>query len=683
MRSITIKDLTGGLSLREPELLDNNQFSVLKNFFYNQDKRLETRRGLSTYFVLPDLVKTIEECNAITDFAVSGDANTLATGTAIRGSNSISHAITVAGTSATLSATVSALNITNEKGYLGFWYNVPSGFTGTGFTDVKIRLGTDSSNYYEWELTELTEGENVFVKLLFEDATTTGTLNDASITYFAWITNYTAGYANQADILIDAIRAYSSTSTKPVTSYFFNKDDSNNTKITIAVAGNNMFHFNRTGWDLIASGLTEFETAADRPNQRTRWGFFAYKLAGGVSVGMCNGIDDYRVWNGVTMTTFPSQPKCRYFLVNGDRVFSAGADSAPFTLYFTNAALASINALDTLDVDVGNEFDGKINGLFALAETVLVGKDAKIYHIDVDNETSLPIDYQGGLYSNRVTQNVGNAIMYQSENSIDNIKQKGAAVGTLALASESYSEDLQALISKITPRQYNANCGAYIEQLNNFYFTFDSGDDNIPETTLVYSSLIGKTWTEYTYPAIYQYGTYVDDDNNIIYLACSANGGIIYRIENGFNDNGVSIDYEFKTKKWDFDEPSNYKDFQAVDLYGLKNEGSTFNLEIIVDEEIVYTATIDDSFIDVTNVADTVSSSPIAYEAITGGADSSGDSVDLFRYKIRLAGAIFASGTNIQVRGYSGDGFLVFTLERMTITYDNNTFDIFPLANIA
>jgi len=211
-----------------------------------------------------------------------------------------------------------------------------------------------------------------------------------------------------------------------------------------------------------------------------------------------------------------------------------------------------------------------------------------------------------------VTHSVGNAILYQTKNGIDNLSQKGTATGATAIVSENYTADLQKLTGKITANQYNANCAWYIKELNNYYFSFDTADDNVPDTTLVYSSLIGKAWSEYTYPATYSYGVYIDTSNNYNYLLCSGNAGLIYKIETGFDDDGVPIEYELKTKAYDFKDNSNWKDFEYIDLFGLKNEGSTADIEVIVDDEVVYAATLDDDYLTSTVSTVTICSAKVA-----------------------------------------------------------------------
>lgn len=687
MPTQVIDNLTGGLNLRDAQLLKDNQFEELTNFFYDQDKRLRTRLGISQYFpVVPDTVVLIDALNAATGWSASDDAASLATGTAIRGTNSLQFNITVAGSGtdqATITKTTLAADITSAKDYIGFWINVPTGFN-TNLTAVKLRLGSDSSNYYEWTLGTLTENTSQFIKLLFSAATTTGTPVDASIAYARLQITYSASYTDKTGIRIDDIQAYSSTYTKPVTSYFSNRNEANLTNITVCVAGTNMFLFNEdaNAWERIDSGLTEFETQTGRTTQRTRWGFFAYNGSGTMEVGACNGVDSYRTWNGVVMTVHASQPKCRYFLVFEDTIFSTGADANPLTLYYTAASPSNAQTLSTNNLDVGTEADGRNNGLFPLAQAVMIGKTEKIYYFDAVDSTCLPLDVQNGMFSQRAIHEVGNGVLLQTKNGIDNLQQKIHSTGTAAIIGEPYSADLQELTSQITANQWNANCGIYIKELNNYYFSFDTNDDNKPDTTLVYSSLIGKAWSQYTYPAAYSYGVFIDSNNEYNYLLCSATAGVIYKIESGFADDGVGIPYAFATKAFTFKDPFNWKDFEMVTISGLKNEGSTFDLEVVVDGETVYTATITDDFLTSTTAYATIASNPVGSVAVGGGGEQP-DGIAVFPYQIRLAAELFASGQSMQIKGSSNDNPLVLTVDRFEIKYQNSTDDLFPIVNFA
>lgn len=685
MAQLSVENFRGGLSRIEPRLLKDNQFEVLKNFFYNKEKRVQTRRGIDQYFDnIPDNAVLINTCDATAGFAVSDDATALAVGAAIRGTGSVSFAIAAAfspANAATLTHTTLLSNITNAKGYLGFFYKPPTGFN-TNLTAVKVRLGSSAADYYEWTLGTLIEASNNYIKLPYSAATITGVPVDATITYFRLQVTYTAAYTDKLGILLDDIRSYSSTSTKPVTSYFFFQRDDNQERAAICVAGTNMFNWNEAGnaWDQIDSGLTEFEIATGMTSNRTRWDFAVYKNV----IYMDNGVDDYRKWNGTVMQTFPAQPKVRYLRYMGDRIFGFGEDLNPSTLYYTTALPADANTINANLVVVGGDELGKGNGLFDLGSFILAGKSKKIYAVDITGSGSVRgIDSQNGWYSQRCVANVENAILYFNDTGIDNLAQKQAATGTDALASEPYTSDLQFFINQITPKQYNANCGSYVKALDNYYFSFDTGDDNVPDTTLTLSALVPKAWSEYTYPAGYQYGYYVDNSGVYHYLLASASSGIIYEIEKGFDDNGGIIEYELVTKAWDFGDPSIWKDFKCVDFNGLKSEGNPIEVEILVDDEVVMVGTIDDSFLNVSGGPAAIATSSIATESIGGGSLAVGGAdIELFPYKFRLGGDIFGAGETIQVRMYSDTRPIVWTLDKIKLRYDTNTVDIYPSANI-
>jgi len=679
-----IDNLTGGLNLRDPQLLKNNQFEELLNFGYDQDKRLKTRLGYKKYFqVIPDTVVTIDNLDATTGWNVSGDAANLTAGTAIRGNNSLSFDIVKSGTSATLTKTTLSANISTTKSHITFWLYVPAAFN-TNLTNIKFRLGNDSSNYYEWTLGTLTVASNNFIRLDFADSTVTGTVNDALISYGVLEVNYASTYTSKSGIKFDNILAYSTTYTKPVTSYFSNRNEANLTNITICVSGDNMFILNEVSqeWELIDSGLTQFETQTGKTTHRTRWEFFAYNGAGTMEIGMCDGVNDYRVWNGTKTTIYASQPKCRYFLVHEDTIYSTGEDAHPLTLYYTGASPSDNHTLNTNNLDVGNEADGRNNGLFALATSVMIGKTERIYYFDVVSSACLPLDVFGGMFSQRAISQVGYGVLYQTKNSIDNLAQKTSSTGQNAVVGESYSADLSKLISKINANNWNSSCGVYIKELNNYYFSFDTNGDNIPDTTLVYNSLVGKTWSQYTYPSAYSYGIYIDSNNEYNYLMASAVAGIIYKIENEWKDETSNIQYSFTTKAFDFKNPYNWKDFEYITLSGYKNEGSSGKIEVLSDNNVVYVATIDDNYITSSSSLATIGSDPIGSRAI-GGSGEYSEGIAIYPYQIRLAGELFATGQIIKIKFSADSSPLVMTFDRFEIKYALSTDDLFPAVNFA
>lgn len=48
-KTYSINRFDGGLNLTQSTEIDDNQFIVAKNMYYNKDKQIETRRGFTTF----------------------------------------------------------------------------------------------------------------------------------------------------------------------------------------------------------------------------------------------------------------------------------------------------------------------------------------------------------------------------------------------------------------------------------------------------------------------------------------------------------------------------------------------------------------------------------------------------------------------------------------------------------
>lgn len=679
------RDFTGGYVTLDKQSIEDNQLVLLKNFFYNANKKPQTRRGYTTFGkAVPDTVVAINELEVTTDILATLDAVNLSTGTAIKGANSVKFDIDVSNDVANQAVVTwtgaAPVNISLAKDSARLYFKPPIGFN-TNLTSVIFKLGSDNANYYQWTLPVLTENTSNFIVLDYADAVLTGVPVDTGIDYFQVIVNYTAAYLDQTGVIIDWIYSYSTTATKPVTSWMFHKnDDASQKRTALCVAGTNMFEYveGSEEWVVIDTGLSEFETILGRETERTRWDYDVYKNV----FYMGNGVDFYRSYDGVTILEFNTQPKCRYFRMEVDRMFGAGDDENPSTLYYTANAPAIAGTINANAVVVGGDQLGKINGLHSLGNVILAGKDKKIHSVDIATPSALPIDARAGWFSDRSIANVGNSLMYFTDNSLETLKQRDGVSGSEGLESSALTDNLKDVLDQVLTPQYNANVGLYIKPLRNYYFVYDSNGDNIPDSWLVYSALTG-TFSVYTLPAAYDLGEWLDSEGNSHYIFTSANGGQIFEFETGFSDNGVPIDYEITTKAWNFNDDFLQKDFYLMDISGLCSTNPEINANVIVDNEVVSTAVITDSFIDYNQVPLAISLNPLSLVPIGGGTqDPSDGSIDVYPYKVRIP-ISFNRGFNIQLGMTSDLGFVQFTLDRVAITYEDNSVDLFPYDNIA
>jgi len=680
MSTINLTNFKWGLNLTDAQIIDDNQFATLKNMYYDKDKRLRTRRWTATFGKpIPDAVVALNDMDATTNWTAALDATSLATTTAIRGTNALDFTIDVsndAWDAATLTnASIWTVDISTAKWYIWLWYNVPSWFN-TNLTQIEFKVGSDSSNYYSWTSSTLTEWTSTFLPLLFDDATSTWTPVDTTIDYFQFNITYSSSYTDQTAVTFDDINAYSASSSLPVTSYFFFQRDDTLVRTAIAAVWTNMFHYDETStyWDLIKTSLTQFETATWRTTERTRWSFAVYRNI----IYMCNWVDNYMDFNWVVATEYAWQPNFRYLLYVSDRIIWAWDDSNPSTLYYDNTAQADAQTPNANSVVVWWDELWEINWLHELWALILAFKDKKVYSINLSTPSATWLDTQNGWYSSRTIENVWNSLFYFTDEWVNFLKQRNWVSWSAAIESQPLTEDLREFINDITPKQYNANAWHYIKSLNNYYFSFNTLNDNIPNKTIVYSSLIWKSWSEYTYQPIYDYWFYIDT-NGVVRDLIATLWWQMVEIETWFDDLWIEILHELTTKEYDFWDISVFKSYNSVDISWLKNEGSTINIELFVDWETVNTYEITDTQLDIDITAITIWTKELWTGTIWWWEWTWND-IDLFPYKIRLP--LFYSWSKIQIKMSSEAASTVWTLDKMRMDFTTESMDIFPTANL-
>ena len=460
--------------------------------------------------------------------------------------------------------------------------------------------------------------------------------------------------------------------TSPITSYnFFQRDDTLATQ-ALCVSGTNMYKYDewlntRTS---IKSGLTEFETITGMTTHRTRWDFAVYKNV----VYGCNGVDDYFDYDWTTYTEHAGTPNVRYIEYLGDRMFGAWDDSNPNSLYYTAAAPANAETLPNTVV-VGGDENGRINGIADLWQVILALKSYRIYSIDVVNQQALPIDAHTGWYANRSIANVANSVVYFSDKGVDTLRPRQWVAGAGALESSPLWDMVRALTDKVTEFQFNSCAWYYNRALNNYYFAFDTTNDNVPDTMLVYSTLT-KWRSQYTFPPLYDFGYYINDSQQRQYLFASAITGQMFEFEYGYDDDGVDIEYELESKRFDFGTHWLNNTYDYVDLIGYAALWCEIDVQIKVEWEVVAESTITDANLDLNSVAKTLWVTPIGTSALTG--EDTGTDIDLYRYVFRVP--CYAMWENISFNMSSLWG--VWILEQARISKDEQPIDVFYYNNI-
>jgi hypothetical protein len=157
------------------------------------------------------------------------------------------------------------------------------------------------------------------------------------------------------------------------------------------------------------------------------------------------------------------------------------------------------------------------------------------------------------------------------------------------------------------------------------------------------------------------------------YLLASATEWRVYEIETWFNDFGKAIPHSLTTKEWDFWDITRFKTFPYVDIVWLKSEWWEINVEVLLWWEVVSGSVIDDSYMNVNSSVTTIWTRPIWTYAIWWWVWL--EEVELFQYKIRIP--VYSTDTTIQIKMNSESSWLIWTLDKISISSENESDDLF------
>ena len=676
-KPVNIENFQGGLVLQDSTIIPDNALSVAKNVFYNVDRLLQTRYGQTNFGnPIPDSILVIHNADSVSangTWAVSDDGiNLTASGSQKkRGTAALKFDIDVSASANNdtllTNSTMSSKNITSTKGYLGFFLFIPTGGK-TNLTNLRIRLGSSSSDYYQWTIqpAQLTENAFNFFGKKFSDATITGSPDDAAINYFQYGIFYNGSYVDVNGWGLDDIVVYSGTSSKPVMSlkYFESSIQAQNFPRYLHVnCGTNLFEYDEDSqyWNVIKTGLTE----------NTRFSMAAYKNI----MYFTNGVDNYFSYDGIVCTdhTGGNTYKGKYLIVANDIGYILGDPSVPSSLAYTAANPANLNIFPNVLVLDEDGSDGVGSALNHLGPIVLAGKQRKVYEVNVAAPSRQTLDYSDGIEAHRAFININNNLVFPNSGGIYTLGQRQATVGSLRV--DSISENIQRLTDDIKNKEFMA--AIWINQFNNAYFSADLNEDGIPDTCLVLSTLV-KKWTIYEGISANEFVYWKDKNGDYHMLYASATGGQVVEMETGTNDFNLAILHEIEGKSFNFGDPLKYKTTQHVDISGFINETGLAEAYLVFDDgyetpvayingaNYVSGASSDSNY--------TLGDSPLG-ETELGGSNSDSSSIILYSFKIRIP--IEYTGITIKPKFRVNQKDTVFIPQKVTIYPYGEPIDLF------
>ena len=232
-------------------------------------------------------------------------------------------------------------------------------------------------------------------------------------------------------------------------------------------------------------------------------------------------------------------------------------------------------------------------------------------------------------------------------------------------------------MEQIEEKSYNASTWLYIKKANNYYFSFDTTGNNIPDSTLVYNSVL-RAWTQYTLPSLYDFGKYINTEKESQYLFMSWSGWQAYQFETWFDDDGIAIETELQTKDRDFNDPAQLKTFERIDVTGYKQEWWELNIRVLIDWEVESLATVTDSQIDLDSVSWTLGVDMLGGESLGATTWDDVEGLQMYAFTVRIP--FFTRWANIAVNMQAT--WVQWILEKIRVWVNNETVKIFGYNNI-
>lgn len=670
VKKITVPDFEGGLFTGEPTLAKDNQVIVAQNMFYNDDNILQTRRGQRSYGgIIPDEVVGINDAVVTTDWSVGEDGANLATGDARRGANSLQFDIDVSaagGDFATLTnSNIGGVDISDAKGTVKFYLFVPTGFN-TDLTSVVFRLGTDSSNYYEWTLDTLTENDWNFISLDYGDFTETGTVADTNIDYVQLRIDYANTYTDKTGIRLNWIYSYSNNSTKPMLSLkYFESTEEGRPRYLLTNVGTSLFEFEEAtnDWVVIKTGLTE----------GTRFGFNAYRNV----MYLSNGYDEYMSYDGTVVTehTGANTYKGRFLILANDVGFIAGMLDNPTVVQYTNTGPTDLNTYPSANIIDTDRDDsaGIITGMLNLGPIVMVFKEKKTYQLDIATPSFQVLDYSDGGVSDRTLMQVENSIYFLSQRGQYTLAQREAL--TEDFRATPLTDDITAIIKSFDNTE--TTCGIYIPELKNVYLFGDTNDDETNDACVI-RNLGVKGYTTYVGMNVNEIVKYKDSEGVEHILVANSINGQMKEIEYGTNDNGNPIEYIMETKEFDFGEPQLMKTFEMIEVHGFISENGQLDVKAFIDDEFESpTATVngEDYIVEGQDLVYYLGGSALGTVPLGGGGDED-DATTFYPFIVRVP--IYQTGFKIKIRVSSEELNTQFMVTKASVYPQGQAIQVFP-----
>lgn len=388
----------------------------------------------------------------------------------------------------------------------------------------------------------------------------------------------------------------------------------------------------------------------------------------------CDGTNDYRSWNGTSVTTYPGEPKGDILTSWRSQAWMAGVAANRSTLYYSNVDNFTSFSGGTSGSITVNKQDGEdIVAIIPLGTSLIAIKERSIWRVlyEFDQVTSTSfysvtqISSQRGALSSRGAALVNNDVMFLSNFGVISVGQEANYAGLrVSSVSNQIRDDLRSTNfgGAINPLAANQCAMTFFE--DQLYIAVPTQEATSPDAVYILDSLY-NSWVFLEDVPAKIFCTFrkngVED-----YLFFGSTDGVYYfdRVE---NRNGAAYEKSFLTARSVLGDSGAKKEVYTICITGTKSIGSVIDCTYYRDYDTEEFQITDDDFI-----TSAVSGGYIGEnyfgENYFGGDDTS-EAVRTYRYR-KFFHPNERGLFEIQMKFYNGEADEPFSVDGLQYLFD-------------
>jgi len=335
--------------------------------------------------------------------------------------------------------------------------------------------------------------------------------------------------------------------------YVFHEKDGS--RHMIAVVAGTLYEVNEDTGNYTVINYSDGVTPVDDLTDTDYIGFTTW----GNRCYITNGVEPVMEYDGSTVTKWGvSEQRGRYITAHKNMIFWAGDSSNPSAVYYSEIAPAAGSPGAWGEINVQTDDGDQIMNIIKLQDNLVIFKSNSIHVLYGSNEDQFAlreVQTSVGTIAPKSVSNIMNRLFFLYRDGVYTFD------GT----------NVQYISDKVRPTMNNiADPGKCAGGWKNhkYYLSYSDGIAGSDIDKCMVYDILHESWTRFTNYPVNMFNNYDGSQDgqiniNELYFG-SAEQGEIYKVDEGYSDNGEDIEVEYRTKHFNLDALEVIKTFRRI-----------------------------------------------------------------------------------------------------------------------